>query len=53
MTPLQLVLWIFAFVFFLLAAIVWHPAVYPHNWRLVAAGLACAAATHFVGTVFH
>lgn len=34
------ILHVFAFVLFVLAAVIWTPLAEPHRWRLIAAGLA-------------
>lgn len=41
MATLTMILYVFALVFFLIAAGLWIPPVEPHRVRLVAAGLAC------------
>ena len=47
----QQVMLIFAFVIFVLAAVLWPPATEPYRGRMIAAGLAFAALA-FLGNVF-
>jgi hypothetical protein len=49
MQNLGLVLWVFALVFFALAAIITNPPYEPHRVRCVAAGLMCIAIAQVFG----
>jgi hypothetical protein len=48
MAPIGLILWVFAFVLFFLAALPWV-SVDPRRFHLVAAGLACIAFAEVIG----
>lgn len=47
MAPIQLILWVFAFVFFFFAAI--RAPEPPGRFNLIAAGLACIAFAEIIG----
>ncbi len=47
-----IILHVFAFVLFVLAAVLWVPLIEPHRWRLIAAGLACWVAASLVPLIF-
>ncbi len=48
--PWSLICLVFAFVFFVLAAVLWPPTIEPYRMRLVAAGLAFLALAQLVGS---